>query len=495
VKNFHFNISISSAARQLVSIESLTIKPGHIHFLFGESGIGKTLLCQALYGLLDPNELQASVNGLSYERYLQSNFVKEIQQNSFFVFQEPSSHLNPLLTIKEQIREGSLASAGNEQDILRNLWQNVNTERVQSLLDLYPKPFRPSGGEKQRLLLTMAFKKIALLKNRDHSLFVFDEPTGNLDDRYRNQVLKLLLQAYRENSFTVLFITHDYSIISEIFKSHADLKKKIRFQEIRKCGQAQVQQKNFSAHLYLQWLKRLSPSSESAKQGKEVLRLDSGFFALGRKFRFFKDADSKQETSLSIRAGQLIYLKAPSGGGKTSTAKIILGMIPSRGLRLMCCDYKMDSSTPAGFWRKNIWGKHASMVFQHADEALDRQTTVYQTFKGLPLKTPEKRQKILAALQTLFQEKTDEAFLNTKVAFLSGGQKQRLNILRSLILDVDFLILDEPLNGLDFASIDKVLNILQEKRRQGTAVLLISHNEEIFSRFISPDETFHLSMA
>ena len=49
----------------------------------------------------------------------------------------------------------------------------------------------------------------------------------------------------------------------------------------------------------------------------------------------------------------------------------------------------------------------------------------------------------------------------------SGGQKQRLNLLRTLILDTDLIILDEPLNGLDFQSIRKIMNILQEKQQEG----------------------------
>jgi ABC-type multidrug transport system ATPase subunit len=85
-----------------------------------------------------------------------------------------------------------------------------------------------------------------------------------------------------------------------------------------------------------------------------------------------------------------------------------------------------------------------------------------------------------------------EALLDKKVAHLSGGQKQRLNLMRSLCLGVSLLILDEPLNGLDFVSVKKVLALLEHKRREGCSFLIISHNEEIFDLFIPQKKVFYL---
>lgn len=494
MKKYAFKISVESALRPLVSIDNFVIKPGHIHFLFGESGIGKTLITQAVYGLLDPDELKIAINGMSYKKYLQSAFVRNIIKNSFFVFQEPSSHLNPMLNLKTQIREGSLRNAKNEREILQSLWPDNKDKTAHKLLDIYPKPYRPSGGEKQRFLLSMAFKKIALLEKGQDNFFVFDEPTGNLDDFFRNRVLNLLLNYYRQKPFTILFITHDYSIISELHNNHQNLNKHTHLFEIVRETPPKVSQVSFSSGVYLKWLKKQSPVFHNKNESATVMTLQSGVQAIGKEFRFYRSSDYKGENSLKVHPGQLVYLKAPSGGGKTTVAKIILGMIPAKNLRLYCCGHKIDSNTPASYWRKHLWGRRAAMVFQHADEALDRQSSVYQTFRGLPLKSNNFKHKITEALQNIFEEKIDQKFLDKKIAFLSGGQKQRLNILRAMILETEFLILDEPLNGLDFASIDKVLYLLEEKRRGGAAVLLISHNEEIFSRLVPEQDTFYLEM-
>jgi ABC-type dipeptide/oligopeptide/nickel transport system ATPase subunit len=127
-----------------------------------------------------------------------------------------------------------------------------------------------------------------------------------------------------------------------------------------------------------------------------------------------------------------------------------------------------NEKSPENLWQKKIWGKKAGMVFQHADESLNMQATVLETFKGLPLKSKLNTEKLKKYLQDLFDPSTlTDQFLHKKVAFLSGGQKQRLNLLRTLIQAPNLIILDEPLNGLDFNSVKRVLELLNQKRSQG----------------------------
>jgi len=153
----------------------------------------------------------------------------------------------------------------------------------------------------------------------------------------------------------------------------------------------------------------------------------------------------------------------------------------------------INQGTPQKTWAKKIWGKKAGMVFQHADESLDLQSTVREAFAGLPLKPSLNRESIKSKLLALFESPISETFLSKKVAFLSGGQKQRLNLLRTLALGTDLIILDEPLNGLDFVSVKKVLDLLVEKQKQGAALLMISHNEEIFDHVVDPHNVYYLA--
>src|SRR3989304_1088346 len=98
-----YKIRITAGGRELVAINHFRLVESSVNVLFGESGIGKSLIALAISGLLDPDELNVKINEKSYETYLSSPEVADIRHNGFFVFQEPSSHLNPMLTLRAQL--------------------------------------------------------------------------------------------------------------------------------------------------------------------------------------------------------------------------------------------------------------------------------------------------------------------------------------------------------------------------------------------------------
>ncbi len=479
-----YQIEIKKARRTLIRIENLQIQDQAVNFLFGESGIGKT------------------INGQPYPVYLQSPEFQNIPLHGFFVFQEPSSHLNPLLKIRRQIREGSLTQSGQEPEILGKLWPEKNNEEMEYILDIYPRPYRPSGGEKQRILMAMAFKKIDLYLQQPAApptMFIFDEPTGNLDNRHRNLFLHYLMEKYlgRQLNITILLITHDYSIIGELVQKYPRWQQRFAFTELHLSSQG-LKQLDFSAQKYLDWHDGLNPLPvvpERAAPPGPVLRVESRITIFERKMLITKDIDGKMETPLEIFPGEMIYLKAGSGVGKTSLVKGILGLLPVEHLRLYLGGLIFSETNRSATWRRVIWGKKATMVFQHADEALNLNARVKDVFKGLPLPVKMNSQRLLQQLQWIFNIPIDAGFLMRKISSLSGGQKQRLNLLRSLVLDTDLLILDEPLNGLGFESIQKVLDLLREKLAAGKGILLISHNEDIFDKLIPPEHIYYLSIS
>lgn len=497
--NFHFDISIHKRSRPIVAIQGFGWPAGKITLLFGESGIGKSILSKAAFGLLDSHALDITINGQYYRDYLESPEPRLLRDSGFFVFQEPSTHLHPLFTLRDQLREGQLLHAPGEAAILRGLWEDDN-QAVRNILRLFPKPHRPSGGEKQRILLAMAFKKIALVQqNRlpaQQSLFIFDEPTGSLDNYYRNRFLDMLFDRYRQRPFTILLITHDYSMISQIYDAHPDLKEDIRFKELAKDASGGLALNDFSPGQYLQWLQSEKPVEEPAPETSEpLLRIKSGYQVFGKTMGFYRNGDSQLCEYLTLQRGEMIYLKAASGIGKTTLAKIIMGLQPCRNLELQLGDMLINQETPKSFWHDHIWGKKAGMTFQHADEALNLKSRLKDLFKGLPLKEEITGNKIQEWLGLLFDPPFDKAFLNKPLSQFSGGQKQRLNLLRTLSLDTEVLILDEPLNGLDFESIRRVVELLRRKQKESKGIILISHNEEIFESFIPPENIFHLKVA
>jgi ABC-type dipeptide/oligopeptide/nickel transport system ATPase subunit len=168
-----------------------------------------------------------------------------------------------------------------------------------------------------------------------------------------------------------------------------------------------------------------------------------------------------------------------------------LGLIAGTHFRATIDGREVTETTPRRMWQREIWGRKITMVFQHADEALNPNATIAGALAGLPVRLdPEAR---MGMLRSFYGEGTEESFLGRKVAALSGGQKQRLNLMRGLMLGTDVVVLDEPLNGLDFRSMQRVLDLVKEQMARGTAFLLISHNEEIFEAIVPPDQVYYLS--
>ncbi len=481
-----FDIQIAADGKLLVDCADFTIPRSRVTFLFGESGIGKSLISRAVYGLLDPAELTAVINGMTYADYLRCTEVREIREHGFFVFQEPSSHLNPLMTLHDQMREGSLARSSPGQEALRRLWEGRAGGDLKEILQVYPKPYRPSGGEKQRILLAMALEKIAMLPPGDargpETLFVFDEPSGSLDNRFRDIFLSGLFGSYRRRPFTGLVITHDYSMISRIATEDAALREQIVFRELARHDGGIVM-RDFDPARYTGWVRALEHATTTAGHTPDrapVLTVDHTLTVFGRRLVIAPDREGVRRTHLSLHPGTLTYLKAPSGTGKTTLVKRVMGLINEGDIHASIKDLRIDGKTPRSFWQRKIWGRTMTMVFQHADEALNQQSTMRDSFLGLPTRRALTPDAIVALAGELFDESEIRELLPKKVRFLSGGQKQRLNLLRGLVLDTDILILDEPLNGLDFESCTRVVRILQHKMAAGMAILVISHNEEIF---------------
>ncbi len=490
-----FNIAIKKHGRLLVDIKDFHYADNKITFLFGESGIGKSLISKVIYGILDSVEFHITVNNKSYKEYCQSEYPLEIQENSFFVFQEPSTHLNPLMKLTEQMYENNFADRHTSSKVFQKLWDTTDNEFKKNILNIYPKPYRPSGGEKQRFLLAMAFAKIEKLKYKTtagRNLFVFDEPSGSLDNYFRDIFLSYLLEEYKSQKYTALFITHDYSIISAIKNIDNNLIDNIDYKELAIEGN-RLTLRNFAPIEYLDWIKEQKKNNGYENREltrKELLSLESGVEVIKKRIYISKEREQKLYNPLKIYSYSITYLKAPSGVGKTTLAKSIMGLIKATQLRIKIKNKELNESTSIAYWKKYIWGKQIAMTFQHADEAINQESTVGGTLKGL--KTNMSYDEIIKLMSNLFELTVDSVFLRKKVKYLSGGQKQKLNLIRSFVLNTDILILDEPLNGLDFKSIQKVLKMIELKRLEGKGVLIISHNEEIFDSIVNPENVYYI---
>jgi|Deesub1362A_J573_1020465.scaffolds.fasta_scaffold00201_31 ABC-type Mn2+/Zn2+ transport system ATPase subunit len=174
-----------------------------------------------------------------------------------------------------------------------------------------------------------------------------------------------------------------------------------------------------------------------------------------------------QNISFTIQEGEFIAILGPNGAGKSTLLKLIAGLIkPDRGVLSVFGMYP---------WRqKKDVLKLIGYLPQRENIALDLPLTVQQVLtiplKSIGVRVEEERVEYLLRLVGMF-EMRDKTFSE-----LSGGQQQRVLLARTLINEPKLLLLDEPFNGVDIPSQEKIIGLLQELARRGITVIAVVHN-------------------
>ena len=107
-----------------------------------------------------------------------------------------------------QLNEGDFGAAADDDTLLSRLWDGADRMKIDDLLTIYPKPYRPSGGEKQRVL-------IASVLAQDTDVFLLDEPTAALDLKHQISILKLLRRLSKQQQKAVVLVTHEVNLASQ----------------------------------------------------------------------------------------------------------------------------------------------------------------------------------------------------------------------------------------------------------------------------------------
>jgi len=177
--------------------------------LVGESGCGKTTLGRTLLGLIQPTSGSVRYDGTDLAK-VDAQTMKEMRKNIQIIFQDPYSSLNPRLTIGSAIAEplkvhNIITTPAQRKDRVVELLEKVNLKAEH--FHRYPHEF--SGGQRQRIVIARA-----LALNPD--FIVCDESVSALDVSVQAQVLNLLNDLKAEMGFTIVFISHDLSVVRYI---------------------------------------------------------------------------------------------------------------------------------------------------------------------------------------------------------------------------------------------------------------------------------------
>lgn len=209
------NLSIRTGSYPLVDQVSFQVMPGEIVGVVGESGSGKTLTSLAISQLL-PRGLTSRADALEFAGHdLQAGSSAQVRTalgtQLAMVFQDPMSSLNPAMRIGAQMTEVLRAHRGfSRKDALAKAAQSladVHIPEPERRLRQYPHEL--SGGMRQRVMIAMGLMTEA-------RLIVADEPTTALDVTVQAQVMSLLMGLNQEHGTSVLLISHNIALLSEI---------------------------------------------------------------------------------------------------------------------------------------------------------------------------------------------------------------------------------------------------------------------------------------
>lgn len=240
---------------------SFEIERGETLGVVGESGCGKSTLARTIMGLHEPTEGTVLFGGKDVSEQVGDD-RKRFARRAQIVFQDPSSCLDPRLTLREIVREPldihQVGARVHRNERVAELVERVGLSTDQ--LDRYPSEF--SGGQRQRIGIARA---LAL----DPELIVLDEPTSALDVSVQAQILNLLQEIQEEYDLTYLFISHDLSVIRY-------LSNRVMVMYLGKIAEMGPAEAIFEepAHPYTEILLDSAPSKGTETDGKQVMNVD-----------------------------------------------------------------------------------------------------------------------------------------------------------------------------------------------------------------------------
>lgn len=210
----NIGVRFASNARAAVDGVSLEARRGEILGIVGESGSGKSTLANAVMGLLPANAAVSGgikLNGRNIAG-LDENELRHLRGVEMaMIFQDASASLDPTWPVGDQIAETIRAHGATSRKQAKARAIELMTDMgITNAADRYgAMPHQFSGGMRQRIVIAAA------LANRP-GLLIADEPTTALDVTVQAQVLKLIDRLRRENGMTVLLITHDLGVVSQV---------------------------------------------------------------------------------------------------------------------------------------------------------------------------------------------------------------------------------------------------------------------------------------
>jgi peptide/nickel transport system ATP-binding protein len=422
----------------------------------GETGSGKSLVAQALFGLLPPS-LRATGQiridgGTAFDIADRRKLRRFWGEKLFFVPQEPRLALDPTMRIDRQIVEGS-AQADPEPSM-----KTVDLPREAGAY----VPHMLSGGMAQRALFACAL-------NQKASVIVADEPTKALDDERARQVVDAL-DGLSQQRRALLVITHDLGVVRRLPGQLIVLREGIVVE--RGATRAVLAS---PCHAYTrEWL-----SADPTRWPRRHSPIDPERPVVSARdisFGFNSRTPLSCGIDLDIGRSEIVGLKGPSGSGKTTFGNVLLGLHrPTTGT--LHWHGQPILRNPQNIKRLR---QRYQKLHQDPASAFVPHRRLSEQLSDLRKVLPGWRKDTLLAL--LDRMKLHVRLLERRPHEISGGEAQRFAIARVLMLAPDFIVADEPTSRLDPIVQRDVLNLLRDASEEsGFGILLIGHDGAVLN--------------
>ena len=461
-----------------ISNLSFTLQQGETLGIVGESGSGKSLTSLAIMQLLPEAAYLSQESKVFFKgKDLLQRTEKEMRfirgQEISLVFQEALVALNPVLTIKQQLLESIYKSTINKKNGNKRaleLLSEVGIDNPKQCLNSYP--FELSGGMQQRCVIAMS---IAC----EPKVLIADEPTTALDVVVQEQILDLFQKVQKKHGMSLIFISHDLAVVSQIANRVLILKKGQQVEsglckDVFKKPKTEYGKKLLSSIPSPKPRKKIKEISKNkevfdVQQLKVYFPIKKGLFK--RTVGHVKAVDG---ISFSVKQGETVGLVGQSGSGKTTAAMAVLSLIERTSGDFTFVGRKINDASIESmqFLRRNM-----QVIFQDPYASLNPRKQVFDSIiEGMiaqkKIKTPKEAIPIV-------DELLDQVSLSKKVKWnypheFSGGEKQRICIARALTMNPKLLVLDEPTSALDVTVQMQVLELLESlQKKKGCLIFLL----------------------
>lgn len=501
------NLAISFGEKEVIHNISYVLNKNEILGIVGESGSGKSVSSLAILGLLPQKTSKITSGSILYNdedlATLSSKALQIIRGKKIaMIFQEPMSSLNPSMTCGKQVQEILLQHTSlSKKEALNetiSLFEKVKLPNPERIINAYPHEI--SGGQKQRVMIAMA---IACKPD----ILIADEPTTALDVTVQKEIIKLLKTLQVETKMSVIFITHDLSLISEIANRVLVMYKG----DIVEHGTTSNIFKN-PQHIYTKALINSRPSlntrfkvlptiqdylndstnndiitsKERALKHKklyskppllEIINVEkeyiskSGWFSKHSKFK------AVNNVSFKLYEGETLGLVGESGCGKSTLGNAILQLDKATSGQIL---YKGTDITKLPNTEIKKLRKDIQIIFQDPYSSLNPRIPVGKAIME-PMQvhnlygSDEKRKE--KVIDILNRVGLGEDYFNRYPHEFSGGQRQRVGIARTIALQPKLIVCDESVSALDISVQAQVLNLLNELKEDfGFTYIFISHD-------------------